>query len=50
MFAGFQDIRVKVTKIEGIPGEDILEFLESVEKRCPVDSTLEKGVEVKISR
>ncbi|MEF8874917.1 MAG: OsmC family protein [Candidatus Thermoplasmatota archaeon] len=50
VFAGFQEIRVKVTKIEGIPEEDIPEFLESVEKRCPVDSTLEKGVDVKVSR
>ncbi len=47
---GFQEIRVKVTKIEGVPEEEISKFLETIEKRCPVDSTLEKGVDVNVSR
>jgi len=48
--AGLQEIRVKVTKIEGIPEEEITGFLEAVKKRCPVDNTLKKGVDVEISR
>lgn len=48
--SGFQEIRVKVTEVEGIPEEDIPEFLETIEKRCPVDNTLKEGVEVDISR
>ncbi len=47
---GFQEIRVKVTSIEGIPEEEIPEFLETIEKRCPVDNTLKEGVEVEMSR
>ncbi len=48
--AGFQEVRVEVKNIEGIPEGEITEFLEAVERRCPVDNTLEKGVDVKISR
>ncbi|MBS3815956.1 MAG: OsmC family protein [Candidatus Thermoplasmatota archaeon] len=48
--SGFQEIRVKVINIEGIPDEEIPHFLETIENRCPVDSTLEKGVDVKLSR
>lgn len=47
---GLQGIRVKVTKIEGIPDEDLPSFLEAVEKRCPVDNTLEDGVRVEMTR
>ncbi len=50
VYSGFQKIRVEVEKIEGIPEEKIPEFLETVKSRCPVDSTLEEGVEVEISR
>ncbi len=48
--AGLQEILVKVTEVEGIPEDDIPEFLETIEKRCPVDNTLKEGVEVDISR
>ncbi len=48
--AGFQDIRVSVKNIEGIPEEKVPEFLETIERRCPIDSTLREGVDVKISR
>ncbi|MFP4001990.1 MAG: OsmC family protein [Thermoplasmata archaeon] len=46
---GFQEIRVEVKNIEGIPEEEIPEFLEQIENRCPVDNTLEEGVEIKVS-
>ncbi|MBS3790696.1 MAG: OsmC family protein, partial [Candidatus Thermoplasmatota archaeon] len=45
---GFQEIRVHVQNIEGIPEEKIPEFIEKIQKRCPVDNTLEKGVEVEV--
>ncbi|MFP3871591.1 MAG: OsmC family protein [Candidatus Aenigmatarchaeota archaeon] len=44
------DVRVKVKQIKGIPEEKIDEFLKTVQSRCPVDNTVEKGVEVKIER
>ncbi|MFW6040670.1 MAG: OsmC family protein [Thermoplasmatota archaeon] len=47
---GFQNIRVKICKIKGIPEEEIPVFLQKVQKRCPVDNTLEKGVEIEINR
>lgn len=47
---GFQAIRVKVTDIEGIPEENIPEFLKAVQSRCPVDNTLEHGVDVILER
>ncbi len=47
---GFQSIRVKVSEIDGIPEEKIPEFLKTIQERCPVDNTLEKGVSVEITR
>ncbi len=47
---GFQEIRVKFNDIDGIPKEDISDFLKEVENRCPVDNTLEEGVRIKIER
>ncbi len=47
---GYQDIRVKISEIEGIPEEDIQEFLETVMERCPVDNSLENEVEVEFER
>ncbi len=47
---GFQNIRVKVTAIDGIPEDKIPEFLKAVQERCPVDNTLERGVSVEIQR
>ncbi len=43
---GFQQVRVDVKNVEGIPKEKIPEFIEMIQKRCPVDNTLEEGVEV----
>ncbi len=47
---GLQNIRVDVKKVEGIPEEKIPEFIEKIQKRCPVDNTLEDGVEVEVER
>ena len=46
---GFQEIRVDVKDVKGIPKEDIPEFIEKIQNRCPVDNTLEDGVEIKVS-
>ncbi len=46
---GFQEIRVYVKNIEGIPDEEKAEFIEQIQTRCPVDNTLEEGVEIKVS-
>ncbi len=46
---GFQSIRVDVKNVEGIPKEKVPEFIEKIQKRCPVDNTLEEGVKVKIN-
>ncbi len=45
---GFQNIRVEVKKVEGIPEEKIPEFIEKIQKRCPVDNTLEEVVKVEV--
>ncbi len=47
---GFQEIRVEVKKVEGLPEEEIPKFLKKIQNRCPVDNTLEEGVNVEIDR
>ncbi|MEF8834735.1 MAG: OsmC family protein [Candidatus Thermoplasmatota archaeon] len=47
---GFQDIRVHVKNIKGIPEEKIPKFIEEIQNRCPVDNTLEEGVEIEVKR
>lgn len=46
--SGFQEIRVKIEEIEGVPDEKMDEFIERIEKRCPVEDTLGKSLEVEI--
>ncbi len=46
---GFQNIRVEVKKVEGIPEEKIPKFIEEIQNRCPVDNTLEDGVQVEMN-
>ncbi len=46
---GFQEIRVDVKDVKGIPKEEIPEFIEKIQNRCHVDNTLEDGVEIKVS-
>ncbi len=48
--AGFQDIRVKIEEIEGIPEEKMEEFIEGIKKRCPIEDTLERSLEVQIEK
>ncbi|MEF8874545.1 MAG: OsmC family protein [Candidatus Thermoplasmatota archaeon] len=50
VFPGFQDIRVKIKSIEGVPKEKLPDFVEKIEKRCPVSDTLRRNLEVKIER
>lgn len=47
---GFQTIKVKVKEIKGIPEDEIPEFLESIQDRCPVHNTLKEGMEVEVER
>jgi len=48
--SGFQEIRVKIDNIEGIPEEKIDEFIEGIKNRCPVEDTLERSLEIKVER
>lgn len=48
--SGFQEIRVKIDAIEGVPEEKIDEFMEEVKNRCPIEDTLGKKLEPKIER
>ena len=43
---GFQSIRVNVKEIEGIPEDELSSFLKMIQSRCPVDNTIENGVDV----
>ncbi len=47
---GFQEIRVHVHNIEGVPEEKISEFIEEIQERCPVDNTLVEGVDIEVTR
>ncbi|MFW6064910.1 MAG: OsmC family protein [Candidatus Natronoplasma sp.] len=48
--AGFQDIRVKIDEIEGVPEKKMDEFVEKIQKRCPIEDTLKRKLEVQIER
>ncbi len=48
--AGLQEIRVKVNKINGIPEEKMDEFFEKIQKRCPIEDTLGRKIEVQIEK
>ena len=45
--AGFQEVRVKIQKLEGIPDEKRSEYIEEIEGRCPLEDTIQRNVEVK---
>lgn len=45
--AGFQEVRVKIQKLEGIPDEKRAEYIEEIEGRCPLEDTIQRNVEVK---
>ncbi len=48
--SGFQEIRVKIKEIEGIPEDKIDEFIEEIKNRCPVEDTLERSLEIETER
>jgi len=47
---GFQDIRVNVELIEGVPEDKIDEFIKRIQVRCPIEDTLKRKIEVKIEK
>ncbi len=47
---GLQLVKVDIKKIEGIPEDKIPEFIAQIDKRCPVDDTLCRSLEVEIRR
>jgi len=48
--SGLQEIRVKIDEIEGIPEDKMDEFLKKIQKRCPIEDTLKRKLEVQIER
>ena len=48
--AGFQNIRVNIKKMEGVPEDKKAEILEEVEGRCPIEDTLNRSLEVKFEQ
>ncbi len=48
--SGFQEIRVKIENIGGIPEKKMDEFIEEIKDRCPVEDTLERSLEIEIER
>ena len=48
--SGFQEIRVKIDEIEGVPEEKMDEFIEEIKNRCPVEDTLERSLEIEVER
>ncbi len=45
---GLQKVEVDIKNIKGIPEDKIPEFVEQIERRCPVDDTFGRSVEVEV--